>query len=123
MKTFIKLGSIRIVVTTGLCLFSGILSAILFDRFKDCQLALFTLPGILFGLAIVVSNFKACGNKIKQALTTILLCTICWMTLLPLSSLLILLPFHPLVGLSIVGFISAIVVLLIFSIFLKFSNL
>ena len=123
MKTFKNLSSRRIVVTTGLCLSSGILSAILFDSFEDSQIAIFTLPSILFGLSIVISNFKVFGNKIQRALTTILLCTICWMTLLPLSSLFILLPFHPLVGLSIIGFIYAIVVLLIFSIFMKFSNL
>ncbi|GAB3529894.1 hypothetical protein GCM10027443_09780 [Pontibacter brevis] len=64
MKTSKNLSSIRIVVTTGLCLSSGILSAILFDRFKDSQIALFTLPGILFGLAIVVSNFKVFANNV-----------------------------------------------------------
>lgn len=118
-----NLSFIRILVTTGLCLSSGIFSALLFDRFKDSQAALFTLPGILFGLAIVVSNLKVFRHKIQLALTTILLCIICWMTLLPLSSLLILSPLHPLVGLSIIGFISAVVVLLVFSIFMKFSNL
>jgi hypothetical protein len=113
----------RILITTGFCLLSGILTAVLLDAFEMYQVTLLIVPGFLFGLAMILSNSNLFRDKVQQALTTILLCTICWMVLLFLSTLLIYFPFHPLVGYSIVGFVSAVVTLLIFCIFMKFENI